>query len=176
MLPPRHHGNAPRHRRETTACDKGTPRNRSPAAMTPDQTAAIERSFRLVAPIAEPAAAIFYARLFALDPGLQPLFAHADIAEQGRKLMQALGFVVAHLRRPEALLPAVAELGHRHGGYGVRPAHYATVGTALLDTLAEGLGADFTPEVRGAWAAAYGLLAETMMQAAPPSPPLRQAA
>ena len=39
--------------------------------MTPAQTTAIEASFRLVAPIAEPAAALFYAKLFALDPKLR---------------------------------------------------------------------------------------------------------
>lgn len=139
--------------------------------MTPDQITAIERSFRLVAPIAEPAAAIFYERLFALDPALKPMFRHTDIAEQGRKLMQAIGFVVANLRRPEALLPAVSALGRRHGGYGVQPAHYTTVGSALLDTLAEGLGPHFTPEVRQAWAAAYGLLAEVMIAAAEAEPP-----
>jgi hemoglobin-like flavoprotein len=134
--------------------------------MTPDQTAAIERSFRLLAPIAEPAAAIFYEKLFLLDPSLKSMFHQADLGEQGRKLMQAIGFVVANLRRPEALLPAVAELGRRHGGYGVQPRHYATVGAALLDTLAEGLGPHFTAETRAAWAAAYGLLAETMQAAA----------
>jgi nitric oxide dioxygenase len=134
--------------------------------MTPAQTALVEQSFRLVAPIAEPAAAIFYRRLFELDPALRPMFAGADMASQGRKLMAAIGFVVGNLRRPEALLPAVAELGRRHAGYGVQPAHYATVGAALLDTLQEGLGEAFTPALREAWAAAYGLLAEVMRQAA----------
>ncbi|SFK61391.1 globin family protein [Falsiroseomonas stagni] len=133
--------------------------------MTPVQTAIVENSFRLVAPIAEPAAAIFYERLFALDPALKPLFARTDIRDQGRKLMQAIGFVVAHLRRPDTLLPAVAALGARHGAYGVQPAHYDTVGQALLETLAEGLGPHFTAEVRNAWAAAYGVLARTMIEA-----------
>jgi hemoglobin-like flavoprotein len=134
--------------------------------MTPAQTALVEQSFRLVAPIAEPAAAIFYRRLFELDPALRPMFAGADMASQGRKLMAAIGFVVGNLRRPEALLPAVAELGRRHAGYGVQPAHYATVGAALLDTLQVGLGEAFTPALREAWAAAYGLLAEVMQRAA----------
>lgn len=138
--------------------------------MTPAQATAIEDSFRLVAPIAEPAAAIFYDRLFTLDPALKPLFAKTDISDQGRKLMQAIGFVVANLRRPESLLPAVAALGARHAGYGVEPSHYDTVGQALLDTLAEGLGPHFTDEVREAWAAAYGVLAATMIEAARTAP------
>ena len=134
--------------------------------MTPEQNAAVEGSFRRLAPIAEPAAAMFYAKLFALDPSLRQLFARTDLAAQGRKLMSAIGFVVANLRRPEQLLPAVAELGRRHAGYGVQPAHYATVGAALLATLEEGLGSDFTPATRDAWAAAYGLLAQVMQDAA----------
>lgn len=134
--------------------------------MTPEQTGLVEASFRHVAPFAEPAAAIFYERLFALDPALRPLFAQADMGQQGRKLMAAIGFVVANLRRPESLLPAVAELGRRHAGYGVRPDHYATVGAALLATLEEGLGEAFTPAVRAAWAEAYALLSAVMQQAA----------
>jgi hemoglobin-like flavoprotein len=58
------------------------------------------------------------------------------------------------------------QLGARHGGYGVVDAHYASVGTALLQTLAQGLGAAFTPEVRDAWAETYGLISRTMIEAA----------
>jgi hemoglobin-like flavoprotein len=134
--------------------------------MTPEEIELVEVSARLIPPIAEPAAAMFYDALFTLDPTLRPLFAHADMHEQGRKLMAAIGLVVGNLRRPEALLPAVAELGRRHSGYGVLPAHYETVGEALLATLATGLGPAFTPAVRDAWTKAYTLVARTMQQAA----------
>ncbi|WP_439594944.1 globin family protein [Falsiroseomonas sp.] len=145
--------------------------------MTPRQIDHIERSFRLVAPQAEAAAAGFYARLFELDPSLRPLFRNTDIVAQGRKLMQALGFVVANLKVPDQLLPVVAAMGARHAGYGVQEAHYATVGRALIETLEGALGAGFTAEVREAWTTAYGLLAEVMMTAARPSgPPLHAAA
>jgi hypothetical protein len=71
--------------------------------MNTGQMAHIESSFRLVTPIAEPAAAIFYRRPFELDPSLRPMFP-ADPSMQGRKLMQAIGFVVADLRVPDQLL------------------------------------------------------------------------
>ena len=80
--------------------------------------------------------------------------------------MAAIGLVVGNLRRPEALLPAVAELGRRHSGYGVMPSHYGTVGEALLATLAAGLGPAFTPAVRDAWTKAYMLVATTIQKAA----------
>jgi hemoglobin-like flavoprotein len=37
---------------------------------------------------------------------------------------------------------------------------------AMISTLAQGLGDGFTPEVKAAWAEAYGLLANTMKDAA----------
>jgi hemoglobin-like flavoprotein len=48
----------------------------------------------------------------------------------------------------------------------VTEGHYDTVGAALLWTLEQGLGSSFTPEVRAAWASAYGLVAGAMKAAA----------
>jgi hemoglobin-like flavoprotein len=59
----------------------------------------------------------------------------------------------------------VKAFGRRHVTYGVRPEHYYTVGAALLWTLEQRLGAAFTPAVREAWVAAYGVLANTMRDA-----------
>ena len=59
----------------------------------------------------------------------------------------------------------VTRLGRRHASYGVVDAHYATVGAALLATLAKGLGAGFDAEVEVAWAACYDLVATTMRNA-----------
>jgi nitric oxide dioxygenase len=135
--------------------------------MTPDQIAYVERSFRIVAPLSEMAGAIFYERLFSLDPALHRLFRHADMGEQGRKLMAALAFTVENLRRPERLAPVAVELGRRHAGHGVEPGHYDTFGAALQATLAEALGDGFNPPVRDAWAAAFALLVGIMQAARP---------
>jgi hemoglobin-like flavoprotein len=40
------------------------------------------------------------------------------------------------------------------------------VGNALMLTLEQGLGADFTPQVKDAWSATYELLSGVMKQAA----------
>ena len=125
----------------------------------------VQMSFEQVRPIADAAAALFYSRLFELDPTLRPLF-KGPMEEQGRKLMEVLGLAVKGLDRPEALLPALAALGRRHAGYGVNDPHYETVGEALLWTLEQGLGQSFTPDVREAWAALYKFVADTMREAA----------
>jgi nitric oxide dioxygenase len=76
----------------------------------------------------------------------------------------------------EALLPAVRSLGQRHVGYGVQPHHYGTVGAALIDTLAKGLGDAFTPAAAHAWTITYTTLADAMRDASyGPSAPLAQA-
>jgi hemoglobin-like flavoprotein len=129
------------------------------------QKALVQTSFAQVRPIADAAAALFYRRLFELDPTLRPLF-KGDMEEQGRKLMEMLALAVKGLDRPETLLPALAALGRRHAGYGVNESHYETVGAALLWTLEQGLGASFTPDIREAWAALYRFVADTMREGA----------
>jgi hemoglobin-like flavoprotein len=133
--------------------------------MTPHQKRLVQTSFAQVAPIAETAAALFYAKLFELDPSLRPMFT-ADLKEQGRKLMQMLAVAMRGLDNLEALVPAVRALGQRHAGYGVRDEDYGTVAVALLATLELGLGEAFTPAVREAWATVYWLLADTMQAGA----------
>lgn len=133
--------------------------------MTEAQIVAVQETFALVEPGADLVAGLFYDRLFELDPSLRPLF-RGDITEQGRKLMKMLSMVVRELRGLQMLLPAIEQLGERHAGYGVQPEHYATVGQALLETLAIGLGDRFTPAVRDAWTVAYTALATTMQAGA----------
>ena len=73
--------------------------------MTNEQIKLVQDSFRQVAPIAETAAQLFYARLFELDPDLELLF-KGNLSEQGRKLMQMLGLAVNSLDRMDHLLPS----------------------------------------------------------------------
>lgn len=133
--------------------------------MTPNQIELVQSSFAKVLPISEQAAEIFYARLFELAPEVRGLF-KGDMAEQGRKLMAMLGGVVRMLDQLDALVPVAQRLAERHVGYGAQTAHYAVVGQALIDTLAKGLGAAFTPDVRLAWQTAYGTLSSVMIAAA----------
>lgn len=137
--------------------------------MNDKQIQLVQNTFEQVKPIADVAAELFYGRLFELDPALRSYF-KADLREQKQKLMAALAFVVAGLSRPDTILPAVRELGQRHIGYGVQPQHYETVGTALLWTLKQGLGDQFTSDVRAAWRAAYGLLSSVMQEATQSAP------
>lgn len=133
--------------------------------MTPQQISLIQASWASVVPIQDTAAGLFYQRLFTLDPAVRPMF-KGDMQEQGRKLMKMLGTVVNSLTRLDELVPVAQDMAKRHVGYGVQPAHYDTVGAALLWTLEQGLGSAFTDGTRDAWAIAYGTLAGVMKEAA----------
>ena len=133
--------------------------------MNQTQIQLVQDSFEQVKPIANVAADLFYDRLFELDADLRPLF-KSDLSEQKHNLMTNLSFAVAGLNRPDTILPAVRQLGARHGGYGVAPHHYQTVGAALLWTLGQGLGEQFTTDVEEAWTAVYTLLVQTMQEGA----------
>lgn len=95
--------------------------------MTPNEIQLVQTSFAKVAPVAEKAAAMFYNRLFEIDPSLRALF-KGDMAEQGKRLMAMIAVVVNGLNHLEDLVPAVQDLGRRHAGYEVQEQHYATVG------------------------------------------------
>ena len=134
--------------------------------MTPAAQQLIRTSWAAVEPIADDAATLFYSRLFELDPSLEKLFRHADMPKQRKVLMQTLAVVVANIDRLDQVIPAVQALGRRHAGYGVEVEHYATVGSALLWTLEQGLGDTFSDEVAYAWADAYRRLSSVMIEAA----------
>jgi len=131
--------------------------------MTGEQINLVRASFEKIAPIAEKAAALFYAKLFDLNPRLRGLF-RGDVYEQGKKLMQVIAYAVENLDRLDEIVPQVRALGTRHAGYGVSDRDYETVGAALLWTLEKALGKDFTAPARAAWTAVYNLLAETMKE------------
>ncbi|MBI1201846.1 MAG: hemin receptor [Rhodopseudomonas sp.] len=133
--------------------------------MTPDQIAMVQESFKKVAPIASTAADLFYGRLFEIAPAVRPLFPD-DLADQKKKLIAMLATAVNNLHQVETIIPAVEDLGRRHVAYGVTSGMYEPVGAALLWTLEQGLGDDFTPPVKAAWTETYVTLAGVMQKAA----------
>lgn len=136
--------------------------------MTPQQKRVIRDTWQRVSALGEPAAELFYDRLFAIDPALAPLFAKSDMKAQRAKLLQALAFVVAGLDRLDSLVPVLEDLGRRHVAYGVRKQHYRAVGAALLWTLERGLGTAWSDEAEEAWAQAYAIVSGIMSAAAEP--------
>lgn len=124
----------------------------------------LEQSFKIVAPQGDAVAARFYERLFAKYPGVKPLFRNVDMATQKKKLLGSLVLVIQNLRRPDVLTKALREMGARHEGYGVTPAHYGPVAENLLAVLEEFAGPAWTPQVKTAWEEALTAVKTLMLE------------
>jgi hemoglobin-like flavoprotein len=133
--------------------------------LTAKDVQTVRTDWQRLLPKAAAAATLFYDRLFELDPSLRGLF-KADLSEQKTKLLLMLGAAVRGLDDLPSLVPVVEALGRRHAVYGVKPEHYETVGAALVWALKKGLGDGFDADHEAAWVKIYGLLAETMQNAA----------
>jgi class 3 adenylate cyclase/hemoglobin-like flavoprotein len=107
----------------------------------------------------------FYAILFDRNPELRPLFAN-DINLQTRMLTSMLSALVKGLNRTHEISGGLRALGRRHDGYQATLADYGKVANALLLTLEEFLGDDFTADVREAWIAVFGTISGLMIEGA----------
>lgn len=104
-------------------------------------------SWQQLGPKQDGLAAVFYDRLFTLDPTLRELFRNVDSSEQDKKLTGMLRALVYGTVTTDALIA----LGCRHADYGVLPEHYGIVADALLWSLAHQLGPTWTSAMRTAW-------------------------
>jgi len=123
----------------------------------------LESSFEALAPNANKLAKRFYEELFARYPAVKPMFANTTPAKQQKKLVAALVLVVKSLRKPEALVEVLTNLGGTHQGYGAEPAHYEAVASTMLDVMEEFAGDLWTDEVHSAWQKALETIASAML-------------
>jgi hemoglobin-like flavoprotein len=124
----------------------------------------VRTTFATLTVMPEVAGALFYERLFAINPGFRSLFKN-DMRIQGVKLMTTLAMVVYNLPAPGQISPAIRDLAMRHAEYDVRLADYDALREALLWTLEQALGEEFTPAVQEAWTVCYNELADDMKAA-----------
>lgn len=106
----------------------------------------------------EEATALLYNHLFEIEPDIKDLFAATDMHSQGQAVLGFLNTMVTSLAAISDIQPDVKALKQRHSDYGVRPEHYLSFGEALLISLANVLGDDFTAEMESAWMKVYTLV------------------
>lgn len=135
--------------------------------MTSDDIRLVQESWHKLEPVKEIVAELFYARLFELDPLLRNV-CDDDRKDRHRRFTQVVNATVRGLAKVDMLLPAVREFGIRHPLPGEAEQHHANVATALLWMLDKALRREFTPEVKGAWIKAYGVLSQSVRDATRP--------
>jgi hemoglobin-like flavoprotein len=141
--------------------------------LTDPHKAVIRETWRLVEPIADTAADLFYRRLFELKPVYQALFPD-DMAAQKRKFIAMLRFIVKSLDWPDSawrenvdedsdLFLVVLALGRRHTElYKIPDEAYVTVTEALLWTFDYAMGKKFDKDSRAVWTLVLQLISSTM--------------
>ena len=108
---------------------------------------------------------VFYSKLFSDAPALRSMFT-TERAVQSKKLVDMLSMIMGRLDKLEQIREDIKQLGLRHKSYGVKISHYDLVGNALLWTLQQGLGREWTEEVAEAWRLCYDTFSGVMKEGA----------
>ena len=125
------------------------------APLSEKQKHLIRATFVQIEPALDLVAALYFLKLFDLDPSLRGVFTGAA-KDRTRKFTAAMKLVVISLDRQDELEPTLKLIGVQSRQYGVRDGQYATLAEAMIWTLDQSLEGAFTKEARGAW---NGLLA-----------------
>ncbi len=110
----------------------------------------------------------FYRMMLSEYPQVRPLFnqAHQVSGDQPRALANGVLMYARHIDQLDQLGDLVAKIINKHVALQILPEHYPIVGSCLLRAISEVLGDEIaTPEVMGAWGAAYNQLAEILIGA-----------
>lgn len=104
----------------------------------------------------------FYRNMLAAHPELKKIFSlrNQQTGAQPAALANAVLAYALHIDDLGKLSDAVNHIAQKHVSLFVRAEHYDIVGEFLVGAFAQVLGDALTPEVKDAWVAAYGQLAD----------------
>ena len=116
---------------------------------------------------------LLFKHIFTIAPGALQMFSFRDepdlynnpkLIKHGQIVMKYVDKVLLNFGKPQDPNDegSLCKLGSRHVLRGVQIPHYEVVGQALVATLSDGLGKDFTPELKQNWIQVYGLLCSGM--------------
>jgi nitric oxide dioxygenase len=120
----------------------------------------------VVAANAEAITQRFYNLMFSGNPEVKAFFnqSHQQSGGQPKALAAAICAYAANIDNLGALGPAVELIAQKHCALMIKPEHYPIVGKHLLVAIKDVLGDVVTEEIISAWAEAYGLLADVLIQ------------
>lgn len=117
-------------------------------------TQTLQQRFVQAEPRASITLLVFWKNLFELNPALRPLLPE-NTAEQDRLVTRLLNVEASALAGIRPAAPRLTEANPTEG------TSCSVAGEALLWTLQEAYGADFTPQARAAWEALYRFVTGT---------------
>ncbi len=121
----------------------------------------VKQSFAYATSDGVAAAEYFYARLFAVNPGIRGLFP-ASMTVQRERMFAALGKVIWSLDTEPECAALLRRMGREHRRYGVLDKHSDAFFAALRDTIEHGARSAWTADTSAAWQRAVDYFAATM--------------
>ena len=106
--------------------------------------------------------ALFYERLFDVNPSARPLFKNS-IEVQGRVLIAIISTTLSQLKDPLGFNATLVSLAHVHVLRGVKSTQFGLMGDILFWTLSTTLGALYTDEVKYAWIRIYSRMLKVII-------------
>jgi nitric oxide dioxygenase len=133
--------------------------------MNHDQIDHVRDCFRSLAPRGPELFAGFVARVCPAAPALRSIFPAAP-ADHAQGFLSPCGLVVKNLHRLNAIEYLLLDIGAKNQRRGVLPQHYGVARDALLATLAEALGEQWTADLADDWAEAINIVTSLMIRGA----------
>jgi NAD(P)H-flavin reductase/hemoglobin-like flavoprotein len=127
--------------------------------------AALRKSWATVAKSGDEVPLHFYSHLFLSNPELRSMFP-ISMSTQRDKLVSALARIISNIEQLDEVVPFIEQLGRDHRRFSVVAEHYDAVGASLLATMQHFLANEWAEPLAADWAAAYGLVAKVMVEAA----------
>lgn len=134
-------------------------------ALTQEQIAIVKSTAPILKEHGTTITTVFYRNLLAAHPALKNYFSlrNQQTGLQQSALATSVLAYATYIDDLGKLTHAVERIAQKHASLFVKPEHYPIVGEFLVGAFAEVLGPGLTPEVKDAWIAAYGQLADVFI-------------
>ncbi len=130
--------------------------------MTSQQIDRLQHSFKELSSRSEEFGKLFFARLFTKQPMLRALLPR-DEWQRTHDLLGGLGIVVKNLHKLDAISHTLMDFGARAQRSGIMPMHYGLAREALLDTMHDLLGPQWTEELDADWTEALNAVSSVLI-------------
>lgn len=131
--------------------------------MMPTQMQLVVASWSKISPFAQRTTALFYDKLFSLNPALEQQFLAVNL-EHKSQIIALLGLALSSSNRIENIVTTMQEINRRCGDYDLAEHDYSSLGNAFIWMLAQCLDQEFSDEIRAAWMQRIALLSAAMKQ------------
>ncbi|MHA3891723.1 NO-inducible flavohemoprotein [Acinetobacter sp. GXMZU3951] len=130
--------------------------------MTPQQIELVKATVPVLRENGVALTSYFYNRMLGNNPDLKETFnmGHQRSGAQAQALAGAVLAYAENIEDPSVLLPVVELIAHKHVSLNIQAPDYSIVGENLLHSISEVLNISMEDPLIGAWAAAYGQLAD----------------